>query len=132
MRLRGHVQLLVLAIFVWSIFWLLGWPAYYQQYSFTFQAVGSALLVPPIAWAGYATIVRAKPERRLTLSLWLSLYATLPFAICDYLYCGLYLGHGTDFPARYWYLTIFYVIPWFLYVPVGVWKRASSSASPSS
>jgi len=44
--------------------------------------------------------------------LWLAFYFTVPLALYDYLYCGLLLGHGLGFLARYWYLTVYYLIPW--------------------
>lgn len=53
-------------------------------------------------------------------AFWLSLCYTLPFAALDALYCGWYLGHGHDFLAKYWYLTVFYVTPWLTFRPTSV------------
>lgn len=36
----------------------------------------------------------------------------LPLAFYDWLYCGVYLGYGTGFVRRFWYLSIYYAIPW--------------------
>ena len=44
MPLRHHVILLIQAIVVWALFWLAGWPDYFQQYSPVFLGVGSVLL----------------------------------------------------------------------------------------
>jgi hypothetical protein len=79
----------------------------------------SIALVPIIVFAGAKVIGSARIERRKMLGFWLSLYFTAPFVLFDYLYCGLYLGHGWEFLRRFWYLTIYYVIPWLIFVPVG-------------
>jgi hypothetical protein len=106
---------------VWFAFWLAGLPHYYQQYSFALLLVGTALLVPPSAWIGWGILRRSRLERRKLLSFWLSFYFTVPFAAFDALYCGAYLGHGVGYLGTYWYLTVFYFIPWILYLPMGWW-----------
>jgi hypothetical protein len=115
----SHLKLLLGGVATWAGFWVLGLPAYYQQYSFTFLAVGTAALVPPTAWVGWRIISRTKPEHRVARGFWLSLYFTVPFVALDALYCGAYLGHGADFFSKYWYLTVFYVVPWVMFVPTG-------------
>jgi hypothetical protein len=117
----SHLRLLLAAVGVWAAFWLAGLPDYYQQYSFTFLAVGTAALVPPSAWIGWRVIRATRPEHRAARGFWLALYFSVPFVLLDASYCGLYLGHGTAFFRQYWYLTIFYAVPWALYVPMGLW-----------
>src|SRR4051812_4430007 len=125
MRTSGHLRLVALAVLVWAVFWIGGLPQYYQQYSFTTLLIFSVLLAPLIAFAGFKVIGRVRAERRAQLGLWLSFYFTVPFAILDYLYCGLFLGHGWEFLRRFWYLTVYYVIPWFIFVPIGLWLARS-------
>jgi hypothetical protein len=120
MRTGAHLRLAILAVILWAAFFVGGLPHYDQQYGFAVQAGGSALLVPIIGLAGGRVIVQARAERRRTLALWLSFYATVPFLILDVCYCGVYLGLGAGFLRSHWYLTIFYVIPWLLFVPVGL------------
>ena len=117
MPASSHFKLFVSGVATWFGFWVLGLPDYYQQYSFTFLAVGTAALVPPSAWLGWRIISRTRPEHRLSRALWLSVYFTVPFLALDALYCGVYLGHGAGFFAKYWYLTVFYVMPWVLFIP---------------
>lgn len=62
-------------------------------------------------------LARVRPDRRETLALWLSVYYTLPFAVLDTLYCGLFLRHGWAYLQQYWYLTVFYVTPWLTFLP---------------
>lgn len=114
---------------MWAAFWVLGLPAYYQQYSFTFLAVGTAALVPPSAWVGWRVISRTKKQHRASRGFWLALYFSVPFLMLDAAYCGLYLGNGFGFFEKYWYLTVFYVVPWVLYVPMGLVSSAREQGS---
>ena len=116
---RQHLKLFASGAATWAAFWVAGLPSYYQQYSLPLLMVGTALLVPPTGWIGLRILQRTRPEHRLALSLWLSFYFTVPFALFDALYCGVYLGHGAQYLVTYWYLTVFYLIPWMLFVPVG-------------
>ena len=73
-----------------------------------------SLLIIPIGAIVYFVLRRLRPVRRLTIALWLAFYFTVPLAVYDWLYCGLYLGHGIQFISRYWYLSVYYTIPWVL------------------
>lgn len=119
MRAGAHLRLLILVLVVWAAFWVAGWPDYYQQYSFRTQIVICVLVLVAFAWQGVRFILPARVERRIGRGVWLAFYFTVPFALLDAAYCGVYLGHGATFLVRYWYLTIFYVIPWMLFVPLG-------------
>lgn len=107
-----HIRLLVTATLVWAAFWIGGLPAYYQQYSQASMILFDVLLLPPLAAVFWAWLGRASPRHRVEMSLWMAFYFTVPLAIYDWLYCGLYLGHGIAFLGRFWYLTAYYVIPW--------------------
>lgn len=103
-----------MATVVWAGFWIVGLPSYYQQYSSLQMVWFCALLLIPIAAIAYLVLRRIRAERRLTIALWLAFYFTVPLAIYDWLYCGLYLGHGVQFLSRFWFLTVYYAIPWAL------------------
>jgi hypothetical protein len=47
------------------------------------------------------------------------LYISVPLFIYDIFYCGFYLGHGASFFTKYWYLTVYYILPWILFPPTG-------------
>jgi hypothetical protein len=53
---------------------------------------------------------------------------SLPFAVLDTLYCGVYLGHGADYLWKFWYLTVFYVSPWMTLLPTELLLRRSAQA----
>ena len=125
-----HIQTLLLMILIWFAFWLLGLPDYYQQYSTAAVAFSAVLLSTLISLACLAVLVRTRPERRTNKALWLSFYYTVPFAVLDSLYCGLYLGHGATYLWKYWYLTVFYISPWITLLPTAALLRTRAEATP--
>lgn len=114
---RKHSILLLQAVCAWFVFWLIGLPSYYQQYATVTMAVASIVLSEVISLAAILVLRAGRHETRMSRAFWLSVYYTLPFAALDALYCGWYLGHGSAFFARYWYLTVFYVTPWLTFMP---------------
>ena len=114
MTIRGHIGIFLIATVVWTSFWLAGLPSYYQQYSNVQMIWFDSLVLIPIAVIVYLVLRRLRPEKRLASALWLAFYFTVPLAAYDWLYCGLYLGHGVQFISSYWYLTVYYAIPWVL------------------
>ncbi|MES2952158.1 MAG: hypothetical protein V4858_26835 [Pseudomonadota bacterium] len=123
MKLTQHLGLLAQATAVWAAFWLLGLPAYYQQYSAEGLAMASVLLSVLISLAALFVLARTRPEVRMSRAFWLSFYYTVPFAILDTLYCGIYLGHGGVYLLQYWYLTVFYFSPWLTFMPTAMLLR---------
>jgi hypothetical protein len=87
-------------------------PSYYQQYSTAFMAFFDLVLLVPIAGVVYLVLRGVRRERRLRVSAWIAFYFTVPLAIYDWLYCGVYLGYGMRFLSRFWYLSVYYAIPW--------------------
>jgi hypothetical protein len=123
----SHLKLLASAVAVWAGFWVLGLPDYYQQYPWWLVAIGTAALVPPSLVIGVKLLRAAKPEHRAAKGRWLAFYFTVPLLVLDVAYCGVYLGHGAAYFARYWYLTAFYGVT-LLYWPLGVWLTSRSAA----
>jgi hypothetical protein len=123
MNPRKHLILLFQAVCAWAIFWFAGLPSYYQQYSPLILAVACIFLTVAISLAAVFVLRRTKPENRLTRAFWLSFYYTIPLAAFDALYCGVYLGHGVNFLYKYWYLSVFYVTPWFTFIPTAILLR---------
>ncbi|MGB5340873.1 MAG: hypothetical protein WBP67_02170 [Thermoanaerobaculia bacterium] len=114
MPIQGHIGIFLIATVVWAGFWIAGLPYYYQQYSRLFMIWFDSLVLIPIAAIAYLVLRRLRPEKRLATACWLAFYFTVPLAVYDWLYCGLYLGHGVQFIQKYWYLTVYYAIPWIL------------------
>lgn len=131
MQAKKHLRLLVLASLAWFIFWIAGLPDYYQQYSQRFMLWFVILLLPALEVIIVLVLKRVSAARRMSISLWLAFYFTVPLVVYDWLYCGLYRGHGFAFFADFWYLTIYYIVPW-LFLPVTAIllnRRAAAGAS---
>jgi hypothetical protein len=128
----SHIKTLIQMVLVWFGFWVLGFPDYYQQYPTAAIGAVAVVLSVLISLACLAVLVRTRPERRTSKALWLSVYYTVPFAVLDTLYCGTYLGHGSSYLSKYWYLTVFYVSPWLTLLPTAAllrnWQQPRSSS----
>jgi hypothetical protein len=127
---RKHLALFLQATVAWCAFWLIGLPDYYQQYSDRILGVLCTLLSVAFCLFALMLLLPRRPQRRMPLAVWLSFYYSVPFAIYDWLYCGIYLGHGTGYLATYWYLSVFYVSVWLTFVPTAwLLNRANGRAS---
>jgi hypothetical protein len=115
MSKKSHVRIFIIATLVWFFFFLVGVPDYYLQYSTRSMVWFVILLLIPISVIIYAIFRQISRQRRLTISLWYAFYFTIPLAVYDGFYCGLYLGYGLKFLTVFWFLSIFYLIPWLLF-----------------
>lgn len=130
MSVAKHLALLVQGTIVWALFWLAGLPSYYQQYSQVTMAIVCILVSVAISLCALVILLRGRPETKLRRAMWISFYFTVPFAIFDWLYCGIYLEYGAFFLVRYWYLTVFYFTPWLTFVPIALILRHMQGARP--
>jgi len=119
MRLRNHLRLLVFVTIAWFLFWVAGLPDYYQQYSTKTMIIFDLVILPPIWIVIYHNVKKARSGRALIASLWWAFYISFPLFIYDLLYAGIYLGHGLKFLWNYWYLTVYYILPWLFFPPTG-------------
>jgi hypothetical protein len=113
------MRMLIFVTIAWFLFWVAGLPDYYQQYSWKIMIVFDLAILAPIWFIIYQSVKRAKPGKSLIASLWWAFYISFPLFIYDLLYAGLYLGHGFNFLWKFWYLTVYYILPWFLFPPMG-------------
>lgn len=121
MRAKGHARLFAIGTTVWAGFWVVGLPSYYQQYSSTTMALFDVILLFVLVWVLLPVLGKIPRERRMGVSVWMAFYFTLPFAFYDWLYCGIFLGHGMSFLWRYWYLTAYYFLPWVVLPGIAQW-----------
>jgi len=119
MTLRKHLQRLAVVTIAWLLFWIAGLPDYYQQYSTKAMIVFDIAVLPPLWYIGYRSIRRSRNQ--IASSLWFSFYLVVPLFFYDYLYCGIYLRHGIAFLRDYWYLTVYYILPWLMHPLTGWW-----------
>ena len=127
---RGHVRLFVMATIAWLVFWVLGLPSYYQQYSPMFMAWFDVALLAAIVPLLYHVLARVRSTRRMIVAWLIAFYFTVPLVVYDWLYCGIYLGHGTAFLWRYWYITVYYVIPWIVAPGAAVFAAKRRGPAP--
>lgn len=127
---KKHLRRLSYVSLAWILFWIAGLPNYYQQYSTKFMVIFDILIFPPIWFIVYLSAKHARHNRGLSVGLWLSFYITVPLFIYDLIYCGFYLGYGTSFLWKYWYVTVYYIVPWMAFPVTGWWidKRNKLSA----
>ena len=132
MKKRHHIRLWILATAVWAGFLLGGLPDYYQQYSTGFMLGFDLLVLLPISLALYFVLHSVAHRRRMSVVLWIAFYFTVPLAVYDWLYCGLWLGRGIGFVWEFWYLTVYYAIPWLLAPAIVLLaNRVESGAAPA-
>jgi hypothetical protein len=118
MSARKHLNLLLQASIVWLLFWLAGLPDYFQQYSLVTLGILNTLLSLAFCLFALWALLRTRAERRMSRAFWLSFYYSVPFAIYDWLYCSVYLGHGAEYLLSYWYLTVYYFSLWLTFIPI--------------
>ena len=112
-----HLSILGQAVAAWLAFWLIGLPDYYQQYSVLFMGPACVVLSVAISLLAIWLLKRGRPETRRARAFWFSVYGTVPLALLDTLYCGIYLGRGWAYLHEYWYLTVFYFSVWMTFLP---------------
>jgi len=119
MKIKNHIKLFVIVTIAWILFLIGGLPDYYQQYSTEFMIVFDIIILPPIWYLVFKSVKRTKPGRGFKVSLWWSFYISVPLFFYDLIYCGLYLDHGMSFLTTYWYLSVYYIIPWLFFPLTG-------------
>lgn len=112
MSLLNHIRLLINATICWLVFVLIGLPDYYQNWSFTSLLYFCILVYYVVGFAIYL-MTRRYEKYLFRRALWVAFYITVPLVLYDYVYIQLIRGESFELLNRFWYLTIFYVIPWF-------------------
>ncbi|WP_022664271.1 hypothetical protein [Desulfospira joergensenii] len=119
MKPHNHLRIFILVTTAWLLFWAAGLPDYYQQYSTRTMIFFDLIILPPIWFIIYLSVKKARPGRAFTASLWWAFYISVPLFVYDLLYAGIFLGHGLNFLGTYWYLTVYYILPWIIFPPTG-------------
>jgi hypothetical protein len=120
MNIQKHLKFLGIVSVAWFLFWIAGLPDYYQQYSAKSMLVFDLAVLPSIWFLVYRYVKRSGPGQGLESSVWWAFYISVPLFIYDLVYCGWYLGHSVFFLTKYWYLTVYYILPWILFPPMGL------------
>ncbi len=70
-------------------------------------------------------------DLRYAKCLWIAFYATAPLFVYDYLYLAIHQARGLAFLKSYWYLTVFYVLPWAVLPPIAMIAGRGNNTSSS-
>ncbi len=112
MNLLKHIRLLINATICWLVFVLIGLPNYYQNWPFT-RLLYFCILVYFVVGVAIYLMTRRYEGYLFRRALWVAFYITVPLALYDYFYVQLIRGEPFELLNRFWYLAIFYVVPWF-------------------
>jgi hypothetical protein len=115
------LKLLVSVTVAWFLFWVAGLPNYYRQYSTPVMIGFDIVVLLPFWFVLYSSIRKGQKGTGFTYSIWLAFYVTIPLFFYDLIYCGFVLGYGISFIWEYWYLSVYYVLPWLFLPPTGWW-----------
>ena len=115
MRTKTHLQIFTIATVVWLLFFIAGMPDYYLQYSNTSLIWYVILLIIPFSVIIFFVFKPIRKNKRIKISIWYSFYFTVPLFIYDTVYCGIYLGYSYKFILTFWFLSVYYIIPWILF-----------------
>ena len=119
MRYKNHWRLFVLVSTAWGLFWVAGLPDYYQQYSTAFMLIFDLIILPPICYLVFRSVRKSNPKNCFRNYFWWAFYISVPLFVYDLLYCGWYLENGIHFLGTYWYISIYYILPWIIFLPMG-------------
>ncbi len=128
MNLSRHVELLTMAISMWTLFFIAGLPSrYFLDWPWLAQLTFITVIPTFIlCWITWRRIVRGPMAAAAPRAWWTAFYFTAPFLALDTAYLGLHLRLGASFLASHWYLAAFYVTPW-LTLPILPLLRARRS-----
>jgi len=112
MDLVKHIRLLINATIGWLIFVLIGLPNYYQDWPFK-QLLYFCILVFFVVGFLIYFMTRKFEGNLLSRALWIAFYIVVPLVLYDYIYVHLLRGEPFELLNRFWYLSVFYIIPWF-------------------
>ncbi len=122
-EIKYQILLFSLSTTLW-IFFLLGslsteyfqtWPA--LQTLIIVDIIPAILLIP----LSYYLLQSVIGHHYIRASLFAAFYASIPLVIYDVIYIAFHLKKGLFFFFDYWYLTIFYFIPWII-IPIIAYK----------
>ena len=116
-ELKHHLLIFCMATTMWTFYLLGGLSSeYYQTWPFwkslvVVNIIPSILLIP----LGYYVLKHIVQHHYMRTSLIIAFYGSIPLVIYDILYIGLHLNKGLFFFKDYWYLTVFYFVPWVIF-----------------
>lgn len=112
MAFSRHLKLLLLTSLGWVLFVIIGWPSYYQAWSFKNLLYFCVAVYFAVGLAIYSMVKRYS-RNCLAHGLWVAFYITVPLICYDYIYITFVRIEPFELSNRFWFLSVFYIIPWF-------------------
>lgn len=107
-----HLKLLLLTSIGWVLFVIIGWPSYYQAWSFKNLLYFCVVVYFVVGLAIYSMVKRYSGNRFI-YCLWVAFYVSVPLICYDYIYITFVRIEPFELLNRFWFLSVFYIIPWF-------------------
>jgi hypothetical protein len=108
-----HWTLLMVGLFAWLFFYVIGIPSdYFTKWSFD-----EKILLSLVAFFGAVPVVGGLVLIFLggdyvRTSFWTAFYTSVPLFVLDYTVEGLHKGEGLHFLITHWYITLAYGYVW--------------------
>lgn len=112
MSIINHLRLLISVTIAWVVFVIIGLPDYYQGWPFR-RLLYFCVLAYFIVGFLIFIMMRKHKSYLLVRALWMAFYISVPLMIYDYIYIHLIRQEPFDLLNRFWYLAVFYIVPWF-------------------
>ncbi|PKM41619.1 MAG: hypothetical protein CVV03_12140 [Firmicutes bacterium HGW-Firmicutes-8] len=112
MNIVSHLRLLITVTSAWVVFVIVGLPDYYQGWPFR-RLLYFCILVYFLVGFLIFLMMRKYKSYLLGRALWMAFYISVPLMIYDYIYVYLIRQEPFDLLNRFWYLAVFYIVPWF-------------------
>jgi hypothetical protein len=120
-RLRDHLTIAAVAVFLWIGFYLLGMPFdYFRKFTLSEQFIISVLTFFGILPFVTAVMVILMNRNYGTTGIWVAFYFSMLPASLDFIVCGVIQGEGFGTFTSHWYLTIAYFYVWIICPLVGI------------
>ena len=115
MKIKYHLIISSVTFFAWLSFYLLGSSSnYFQEWNFSELIILSLLTIFAIAPFISIALMVLIPNKYIKTGIWLAFYASFPFAVYDYIICGIIKGEGLNIFISHWYLTLGYFYVWII------------------
>jgi len=112
MALSKHVRLLLTVTIGWIVFVLIGLPSYYQDWPFTRLLYFCVVVFFIVGAFIYRRLTKNSTGNCLKRALEMAFYITVPFIFYDYLYIHFVREEPFELLNRFWFLSVFYIVPW--------------------
>jgi hypothetical protein len=110
MNIKNHLIMIIIVIFGWLLFYLIGLPFnYFLDWSnsekMLLVLIGGFAILPVFTFI----IIILLDGDYFLLSIWVAIYASAGLFIIDFIVVGLIQGYGLGFLISHWVLSIGYI-----------------------